>query len=79
MSRSNGRDKGPNIKKKGRPSDTGTDKAGLKDVGVERLDVNDEMAEKYTEGSDELPADNIFSRHPNRNLNKPDIDKPAYS
>lgn len=74
-----GSPKGPNLKKKGKPSGDGTDKAGLKDAHVELLDKEQEVAEKYTEGQDETPAENIHIRHNNRNLNKPDIDKPPYS
>jgi hypothetical protein len=69
--------KGPNYKKKGKPSGSGVE--NLKDVGVESLDQEQEMVEKYTEGQEETPAENLYTRHKNRNLNKPDIDKPAYS
>lgn len=74
-----GSDKGPNLKKKGSPSSEGIDKAGLKEVHVENLDREQDMAEKYTEGPDEVPAENVYQRHQNRNVNKPDIDKPSYS
>lgn len=70
--------KGPYYKKKGKPSGVGVDKAGLKDVEVESLHREEEISEKYTQGPDENPAENIHTRHINRNLNKPDIDKPAY-
>lgn len=67
-------DKGPNIKKKGHPS---SDAPITKEVDLDNLERADEMGEKYTEGPDEI-ANNVIHRHPNRNLNKPDIDKPAY-
>lgn len=38
-----------------------------------------ELEEEYTEGEDEQPASNVAQNNPNRNLDKPDIDKPAYS
>ncbi len=64
---------------KGPPAGVGTDKAGIKEVGVESLHIEEEIVEKYTEGADEHPASTIKVRHKNRNLDKPQIDKPAYS
>lgn len=72
-------DKEPNYKKKGKPSGGNDPVVGLRDVHVDQLDQEQEMAQKYTEGPDEEPAENIYQRHPNRNLDKPDIDKPSYS
>nr|WP_293842863.1 hypothetical protein [uncultured Arsenicibacter sp.] len=37
----------------------------------------DEFEEKYMDGDN--PAADLPMKHPNRNLNKPDIDKPSYS
>ena len=66
------------ISKKGKPSGPGHEKAGLKDVNVERLEIELNIEDKYTNEVGE-PNSDIIERHPNRNLNKPDIDKPAYS
>ena len=72
-------DKGPNYKKKGKPSGgEGESVVGLRDVGVDNWDKEKEISDKYTEGPDEQPAENIHIKHPNRNLDKPDINKPAY-
>jgi hypothetical protein len=70
--------KGPDYKKKGKPAGRGIEN-GLKDVRIEDLNKEEEMVEKYTDGPFEEPAENINARHPNRNLNKPNIDKPPYS
>jgi hypothetical protein len=70
--------KGPDIKKKGKPSGVGVNRAGLKSAKINQLEKVQELSEKYTKGED-IPAENIPQRHPNRNLDKPDIDKPPYS
>jgi hypothetical protein len=73
-------DKGPNYKKKGRPAGgEGEHQVGLRDVGIDNLEKDQKIAEKYTEGDEEDPAENIQVRHPNQNTDKPDIDKPPYS
>ena len=69
---------GTYIPKKGKPSGTGTDKAGLKEVDDTKLDIQNEMEDKYLDGPD-TPGANVQERHINRNLNKPDINKPSYS
>ncbi|HXA01948.1 MAG TPA: hypothetical protein VNW99_08170 [Cytophagaceae bacterium] len=69
--------KGIYITRKGRPSDPGYEMAGFKDINLETLEMNLEMAEKYTDPESEESL--INERHPNRNLDKPDIDKPRYS
>jgi len=66
------------ISKKGKPSGIGHEKASLKDVNVEHLEEELNIEDKYTSETDEA-INTIAKRHPNRNLNKPDIDKPAYS
>jgi hypothetical protein len=38
----------------------------------------EEVREKFMDGPDE-PGDNVQVRHPNRNTDKPSIDKPPYS
>lgn len=70
-------EKGPNFKKKGKPSGNVAENPGIKDINLDKLDESLEMGEKYTEGADE-PAQNVMHRHQNRNLNKVDIDKPPY-
>jgi hypothetical protein len=37
----------------------------------------DELEDEYMDGDE--PAANVRMTHPNRNTNKPDIDKPSYS
>ncbi len=37
----------------------------------------DALEEEYMNGDE--PAEHIGQRHPNRNTDKPDLDKPAYS
>lgn len=73
-------DKGPDYKKKGKPSGGVSDPVtGLRDVRVENLEHEQEIADKYTEGPEQEPASNVPLKHPNRNLDKPDIDKPPYT
>ena len=67
------------FKSKGKPSGRGTEKAGIKTAGVDHLDMDEEIAEKYTDGQDEIPAENLYQRHPNRHYHKTEIDKPSYS
>ena len=72
--------KGPDYKKKGKPSGGVADPiTGLREVQVESLDQEQEIADKYTEGPEQQPASNVHIKHPNRNLNKPEIDKPPYT
>ncbi len=59
----------------GDPTGQGQSKAGFKPVSEDPL--HEMLRAKYTEGEDE-PASDLKS-HPNRNLNKPKIDKPPYS
>lgn len=61
----------------GSPSTTEQTKAGLKPVDEAGAE-EDRLADEYTEdGLDEIRAD--LKTNPNRNLDKPDIDKPPYS
>lgn len=63
---------------KGNPSDSGQDKAQIKDAkDQDQMKREEEIRQKYTEGADE-PAQNVRTKNPNRNTDKPDIDKPAY-
>jgi hypothetical protein len=63
--------------RKGRPSGPGHESTGLKEVKPETLEVSYGIEEKYTEGESGDPL--IYERHPNRNLDKPNINKPRYS
>lgn len=55
---------------KGKPSGNGKETHGLKDAfAVNDLEQDNEIAEKYTNGADELSA-NVNLRHVNRNLGK---------
>lgn len=52
---------------------------GMKDINAESsLKAMDELGEKYTDENGEPDLPITPGSHPNRNLNKPDIDKPAY-
>ena len=66
--------KGIYITRKGRPSGPAYEVAGLKDVKLDALEMNLEMAEKYSDPESGEPL--VYERHPNRNLDKPQIDKP---
>jgi hypothetical protein len=65
----------------GDPAGEGQSKAGVKPVGAagENEGQYDELSAKYTadESGDE-PAQDLL-RHKNRNLDKPQLDKPRYS
>jgi hypothetical protein len=75
------KDKGPNIRQKGKPatSSMGIINSGPIEVNDNTFSNDNEMAEKYTEGQNEKLSENVNVRHPNRNLSKPDIDKPPYN
>lgn len=64
--------------KQGNPSDLGKAKAEVK-LGKEddSLSREDEIKDKYMSSEDEAAA-NVRKLNPNRNTDKPDIDKPAY-
>ncbi|HSI91369.1 MAG TPA: hypothetical protein VK927_09655 [Adhaeribacter sp.] len=52
---------------------------GLKDANIENFDDQyNELESKYTDDVDEPTIDTRRGSHPNRNTNKPDIDKPRY-
>lgn len=68
----------PSTENKGNPSDTGQNKAQIKDIkGKEKVKREDEIADKYLEDEDRA-ADNVDVKNPNRNRDKPNIDKPSY-
>ncbi|MFD2246776.1 hypothetical protein [Pontibacter ruber] len=63
---------------KGSPSASSQSKAGTKPVDPNQTRAeHDELEDKYTNGPDE-PAEGIRTNNPNRNLNKPDIDRGKY-
>lgn len=65
--------------KKGDPSGGGRSKAGSKPVlNLDNLEEHENLKNEYTDGPDE-PAANVRVMNPNRNTDKPDIDKPSYS
>ncbi|WP_114777708.1 hypothetical protein [Botryobacter ruber] len=71
----------PSSENEGRPSGRGQDKAaGGKpvDPGQQTRAEHEELEDKYTTGPDET-GENVRMSHPNRNLNKPDIDKGKYN
>jgi len=56
--------------KKGKPSGSGKEEGtGLTPPFTNSVEEYLELADKYTEGADELPA-NVKVRHPNRNVNR---------
>ncbi len=56
--------------KKGKPSGSGTEgSAGITSGVTGSIENYLDLADKYTEGADEMPA-NVKVRHPNRNVNK---------
>ncbi|WP_205501312.1 hypothetical protein [Rufibacter psychrotolerans] len=62
---------------KGEPTGEGISKAGAKSTGgPEEIDRSEEIAARHL-GDDGMPSPDIIS-HPNRNLHKPDINKPGY-
>lgn len=62
---------------KGNPSGNGRNQQGIKDLGNIDMEKDQEMADRYTEGDSEEPADNVNVRHHNRNVNKgEDTNKP---
>lgn len=68
-----------NPQRKGNPSDTGHDKATIKEgKKTEELKKEEEIQEKHIEEAGKIPAHLKKGANPNRNPDKPDIDKPAY-
>jgi hypothetical protein len=63
----------------GNPSGNGIG-GGLKDAHTADATGNlDELESRYTDNVDEPTIDTRLGSHPNRNTNKPHIDKPRYS
>ncbi|MFB9863059.1 hypothetical protein [Rufibacter immobilis] len=62
---------------KGDPTDHGTSKAGMKTTGgPEEIDRAEEIVAKHLDDQ-ERPVPEAIT-HPNRNTNKPSINKPGY-
>lgn len=52
----------------------------MKDANIENFDDRlNELENKYTDDIDEPTIDTRLGSHPNRNTNKPHLDKPPYS
>lgn len=66
---------------KGKPStDRDKDKASVKDLKEtkEERERDEELRDEYTDGQGNPDPDKVPVNNPNRNTNKPDIDKPDY-
>ena len=62
---------------KGNPSDRGQDKAGVKTAGSpEDIQRDEELVAKHVDEGERPHPDAVT--HPNRNTDKPQIDKPGY-
>ncbi|WP_210462497.1 hypothetical protein [Rufibacter roseolus] len=62
---------------KGEPTGEGISKAGAKTTGgPDAIDRSEEIAERFLDENGN-PAPEAIT-HPNRNLHKPDINKPSY-
>ncbi|MBK0403676.1 hypothetical protein I5M27_11815 [Adhaeribacter sp. BT258] len=62
----------------GNPAGKGT--GTMKDAHIENFDDQyNELEARYTDDVDEPTIDTRLGSHPNRNTNKPNIDKPRYS
>ena len=69
----------PSSNRKANPSDTGKDKAAFKEVNPSKgLKKEEKITKKYTDEDGEIPSHLKKGANPNRNTDKPDIDKPAY-
>ena len=64
----------------GQPTGHGQSKAAGKPVSPESEDeLHNMIREKYLDGEDEPGINVKLGSHPNRNTDKPSIDKPPYS
>lgn len=69
-----------NPQHRGNPSDTGKNKASIKpSPDQDELEKQEEIKDEYGNELEGIDPDTRIGSHPNRNTNKPDIDKPAYS
>jgi hypothetical protein len=79
MAENKNQENNPSSHRKANPSDTGKDKASIKKGGTsEELKKEEKITEKYTDEGGEIPSHLKKGANPNRNTDKPDIDKPAY-
>lgn len=63
---------------KGNPSGAGQTQGDPNSAPVNQDELSERLADEYTnDGMDDVPAH--LANNPNRNLDKPDIDKPPYS
>ncbi|HEX8548017.1 MAG TPA: hypothetical protein VF691_13735 [Cytophagaceae bacterium] len=62
----------------GSPSHTEHSKAETKVLDNEKLEATEEIRMKYTDENEEPDPKVLNISHKNRNLDKPNIDKPAY-
>ncbi|GEO05979.1 hypothetical protein AAE02nite_36430 [Adhaeribacter aerolatus] len=63
----------------GDPAGRGQSKGGVKPVSPDSEDeLHERLRAEYTDGVDEPTIDTKLGSHPNRNTNKPKIDKPPY-
>ena len=69
--------KGLYITRKGKPTRPGYEVTGFKAIKLETLESDLERQDKYTDQKSGETL--VYERHPNRNPNKPQIDKPRYS
>jgi hypothetical protein len=69
--------KGIYINRKGRPLNMGYEVSGFKEVKADTIEENLKMEDKYTNIKSGEPL--VYERHPNRNLDKPQIDKPRFN
>ena len=68
----------PSNRRKANPSDSGHDKATIKEgKTTEELKKEEEIRAEHTDDG-EIPSHLKRGANPNRNTDKPDIDKPAY-
>lgn len=63
----------------GDPAGSENPKAGLQDANTQNLNNYEELEDKYTNELGEPNLGTHLGDHPNRNTNKPNIDKPRYS
>lgn len=69
--------KSSGLNKKGQPSTVGQNKASIKNASLKNKKKDKEVRRDYMQDEDE-PANNVKVNNPNRNTDKPDIDKPSY-
>lgn len=63
---------------KGKPTQNEHSKASIKETDSKKLKEEENIRGKYADKEGEPDPDKVNIAHKNRNLNKPQIDKPAY-